>query len=116
MIGSSYEVQLKDNKCGGATLTVSEQADYSAKEEVLTYNVPLSSLKSLEKIINEYKIPSWQKLKANPIFAYDADTVSLRFKYADGETIIVHSTQLLPNNGGEAFRDVLDFMKNAIQA
>lgn len=115
MDGSSYFVTLKNNKDGTATLKISRCEHAQAEEETEEYNAPVSSLSELEELINSYKLPSWSTHRADPIFAYDADTTSLHFSYNDGKYCIVSSTQLLPRNGGKAFDAVLSKMLTLAQ-
>lgn len=110
MLNSNYCVLLSKGDDGVVTLSVSSKADHSAEEITETYEVPTEALTALENVINSYKIPSWQKRRRSPIFALDAETVSLFLCYENGETITVSDTKLLPRNSGEAFGAIRDGM------
>ena len=100
-----YDIEIKDGKYV-ASIKPTDIPDEDKKEYVLE----TSTVKEIEKKLNEYKISSWNGFHKSDKYVLDGDSFSLSINYENNENISASGYMSWPDN----YREVKDYLDSIL--
>lgn len=111
MLGGHRSVELRKQRDGSVTLTVSEQETHADRERTVTYPASEEALAHVKELVRQYDLYGASKKPYSEFRVLDGDTTSVSFSF-ESDDFRVSEEQVLSRNMRTGFRAVIQYLNS----